>query len=190
MKGPLTPVFESVAGCGSVDVAGQCGLVEAVVAEAGFVDPARAGSPDPVSSDDLGAGVNLGAPVGLQLGKVFHRAVVVSEEIHAADAIALVEVVIDLGQQVVDAHVVWKSLNNVDALRVVNREASAIAGYGGARDAAARNLLAGGADGDAVGEQVGNCIRECCCRNRPSPAERCSSRLAVTATPSTGVVTL
>ena len=69
--------------------------------------------------------MDLRAPVRLQLRKIFDRSRVVPVEIHAADAVLLIEAVIHFAQRVVDAHSIGESLDDVGALGVVNREARA-----------------------------------------------------------------
>src|SRR5208283_941141 len=56
-----------------IQIARQRRLGKPVVAESSFIDPGRIRSPNPVPSHYLGAGVNLGAPVGLELGEIFNR---------------------------------------------------------------------------------------------------------------------
>src|SRR6202035_2876435 len=129
------------------NVAGKRRLVEAVVADPGFIHPSRAGNPNPVSSYDLSASVDDRSPFGLQLGKILHCSVVVPIEIHAADSVVLIDAEIHLAQRVVDANIVRKPLDNIDALRVVYREAGSVAGYrSSCRDRAARDQLAGRTD--------------------------------------------
>ena len=104
--------------------------------------------------------MDVRAPFRLQLRKILDCSGVVSEKVHAADAVILVEGVIDLGNHVVDTHVVGEPLHDVDRLRVVERKAGAIAGdSAGSRDRAARDQLAGMADGNVICQQIGNRIR-------------------------------
>ena len=114
VSGSAHPGIQTVSRRGRVQVAGQRGLVEAVIADARFVDPLCIRSPDPIASDHLSSGMDVGTPLRLQLGKIFDRSGVVAEEIHPADGVALVEVVIHFGNYVVDPHFVGKSLHDVD----------------------------------------------------------------------------
>src|SRR5579862_676591 len=152
--------IKAVTGRRYVQVTRKRGLVQAVVAGARFVHPTSARRPDPVSSHHLSAGMDLRSPVGLQLGEIFHRAVVVSIEIHPADAVALVDVVIDLTQRVVDADFVGESLDHTDALRIVDGESRTGASDAGTGHSTAGDLLTGCADRDTVGHQIGNRIRD------------------------------
>src|SRR3984957_18059982 len=125
------------------EIPGQRRLVEAVVADASFVHPAGAGRPNPAASDHLRPGVDLRSPLGLQLRKIFHRPRVIPVKINSAHAVALVEVVIDFRQRVVDSNIVAKSRLGADPLRVVDGEACTLTSDRRAGHAAPRDQLAG-----------------------------------------------
>ena len=84
--------------------------------------------------------MNVRPPLRLQFGKVFHRPRVVPEEVHPADAVLLIDVVIHLADRVVDRDVVGESVWDVDVWIVVRREAGSVAGNRGAGERAARQL--------------------------------------------------
>src|SRR5580704_19207558 len=67
---PRNAGVQSVARTGGVEITWQGGLVQAVIADARFVDPADAGDPRPASTHHLGAGVNIRPPSRLKFGKV------------------------------------------------------------------------------------------------------------------------
>ena len=85
-------------------VAGESRLVQAVVAKTSFIHPMCGRHIGPVLSKNLGAGVDLGKPSALQLAGVGNCAGVVAEEIHAAERVALVQVVIHFPDRIVGAH--------------------------------------------------------------------------------------
>src|ERR1019366_562925 len=136
---------EPITGCRCVEIAGQGGLVKAVVSDARFIDPTRIRSPSPTSTHDLGTGVNVRAPLGLILREVFHNSRVVAEEVHAADAALIVDVEVDFADRVVDLDVVGESVRNVDVWIVVKGEAAAVAGDRGARERTPSDIQTRGA---------------------------------------------
>src|SRR5438309_11736531 len=77
---------------------------------------------------------------------------------HAADAVPIVEVVIELGDEIVHVDVVVKSIADVDALCVVQGESRAVAGHASARHRTACNVQAGLTDRDSAGLKIGNRI--------------------------------
>src|SRR5581483_11064602 len=107
-------------------------LKQPVVAESRLVYPLRIRYPRPIQAEYLGAGVNIGEPLRLQFGKIFHRPGVVAEEIHSADRVPLVHLVVNLADHVVRADAVRKTI--VDGGRaggieaVVRRKSLAVAG--------------------------------------------------------------
>src|SRR5208282_2608276 len=107
---------EPVAGRGRVEIARQCRLVKAVISEACFIHPARTGIPRPTSANHLGARVNLRPPLRLILRKVFDRPRIVSEEVHPADAVILVDVEIHFADRIVNGDVVGEPIRDIDAL--------------------------------------------------------------------------
>ena len=56
---PADSSIQAVSGRGRIQITGQRGLIEAVVADSGFIYPLRIGSPDPVSADHLGSRMDL-----------------------------------------------------------------------------------------------------------------------------------
>src|ERR1022692_1869040 len=143
----------------SIEIARQGGLVEPVGAEPDFIDPTCAGGKNPATSDHLGACVDLGSPLVLQFRKILHRPRVIPEKIHAADALARSEVVIDLGDYVVDSNLVGKAVDDIDGWIVVGGKSRAVASDRGTSHGAARNFQAGRADLDVVCKQISNRIR-------------------------------
>jgi len=98
--------------------------------------------------------VNLRAPLRLQLGKILNRSRVISEEVHPTHGIALREVVVHLGNYVVNPNLVGEPVDDVVIEVVIDWEALAIATYGGVYTGTsygtARDLLAGRAYLDIV----------------------------------------
>src|SRR6266576_132961 len=142
-----------------VEIARQSGLIETVVASTEFVQQMGVRRVDPVSSDDLGAGVNLREPFLLVLRKVLDGPGIISEEVGPANAAAVVDSEIQLPHDIVDMNDVIESVRDADPLRVFQRESGAVARAGGI---AARDLQTRGTDSEAtiVGRQlkIGQCI--------------------------------
>src|SRR4029077_14343766 len=153
---------EPVAGCGRVEIARQCRLVKAVISKARLIHPMRIGSPRPASANHLSPRVNLRPPLRLQLRKVFDRPCVVPEEVHAADAVILVDVEIHFADRVVNRDVVGESIRNSNALRVVCGETGSVTRDRTARAGAPGDVQAGGAGRDSprlkVCYHVGNAV--------------------------------
>ena len=75
----------------------------------------------------------------------------------------IVEVVIELGDEIVHVDVVVKSIADVDALRVVQGKSRAVAGHASARHRTACNVQASLIDGNSVGLEIGNRVRDAVC---------------------------
>src|SRR5438552_5533095 len=150
--------IEAVARGRPIVIVGESRLVQAVVAKARFVYQARAGDEGPVRAQNLGAGVNLGQPLRLQLLRVGNSAGIVSKEVASADHVAVADVVIDLYYGVVGADGVGQSIVDgggpVRIGAVVRGKALAIAGNRRAQGAAA-DLQTHRTDGNAVALHVG-----------------------------------
>src|SRR5207302_5069134 len=133
--------IEAVARGRPIVIVGESRLIQAVVAKARFVYKARAGDEGPVRAQNLGAGVNLGQPLRLQLLRVGNSAGIVSKEVASADHVAVADVVIDLYYGVVGADGVGQSIVDgggpVRIGAVVRGKALAIAGNRRAQGAAA-----------------------------------------------------
>ena len=71
--------------------------------------------------------MNVRPPLRLQLRKVFNRPRVVSEEVHAADAVVLVEVDIYFTHCIVDVDIVGESVRDIDVWIIVRGEARPVA---------------------------------------------------------------
>src|SRR5208282_2347571 len=128
--------------------------------ESGLIDPTRGRRVGPASSNHLGAGMNVGPPFRLQLRKIFHRSRVVTEKVHTADALLFIEVVIDLGDYVVDPDLVGKSVHYVDGWIIVEGKSRTVASDRTAcRDRATRDFLAGRTDRDMIRQQISNRTR-------------------------------
>src|SRR5256885_16223144 len=123
-----------------VDVVRQGRLVKPVEAKSRFVYPTSARDPDPAASRHLSAGMDLRPPERLQLRKIFDGSSVISEEIHPADTMALIEPVIYLADKVFNPDLVVKSVRDADALIVIKGKAFTITVHGCARESAACNL--------------------------------------------------
>src|SRR4029077_15946616 len=152
---------EPVAGCGRVEIARQCRLVKAVISKARLIHPMRIGSPRPASANHLSPRVNLRPPLRLQLRKVFDRPCVVPEEVHAANAVILVDVEIHFAERVVNGDVVGESIRDVDVWIIVRGETSPVACT---RERATGNQKTGWADAGTpwllqVRNHVNNAVR-------------------------------
>src|SRR5579871_3874008 len=113
---PAHAGIQTVTGRWRVQIARQRRLIQAVVAGPRFVHPARARSPDPASTNHLRPRVNVREPILLQLGKIFHRARVVSEEVSTVDAVTIVQVIVDLSHNIIDMDDVVEPIRNSDGL--------------------------------------------------------------------------
>src|ERR1700746_735666 len=150
--------IEAVTRGRDIVIVGESRLVQAVVAKARFVYQARVGDEGPVCAQNLGAGVNLGQPLWLQLLRVGNSAGIVPKEVASADHVAVADVVIDLYDGIVGADGIRQSI--VDGRgpvwigAVVRGKALAIAGNGRAQGAAA-DLQTNRTDGNAFALHLG-----------------------------------
>src|SRR5580700_55290 len=129
-------VIDAEAGRGYVVVGRKCGLIETVVSKSSLVDPVGTGNVGPVQAHYLGARVDLGQPLRLQLKGIIHRSGIVAEEICPAQCVALVDAVIDLPNRVVGAHGVRKpGCYRCSVRTVVRREPISVASDGRAQRA-------------------------------------------------------
>src|SRR6202041_662917 len=129
--------------CRRIRVVGRlCRLVQGVVAEY------------------LGSGVYQRKPLWLKFNRVIDCSGIVSEEVHSAQGVTLIDVVINLSDCVIGAHDVGKSgLDLCSIGTVIRRETRTVA-----RDwrawGASRHLEADRTDSGAVGLQVGDRVRD------------------------------
>ena len=136
---------------GNIVVGNHRGLVEAVIAEAGFIHPACIWDPGPVLSEDLRARVDIGEPLRLNLKCVGDRPGVVAEEVQGAEVVAIIVVIVDFANHIVDTHCVRQAVVDFGRARricsVVGGKSHSIATYRvGRSEGAARNLKADCAD--------------------------------------------
>ena len=119
---------EPVAGRGGVEIArqGSAGTRRLYPTRASFTQRGT-GIPRPASANYLGARVNVRPPLRLQLRKVFDRSCVVPEEVHAADAVVLVDVEIHFADHIVNGDVVGESIRDIGALSLIRGETSSVA---------------------------------------------------------------
>ena len=119
-------------------------LIEAVIAKPGFIYPARVRNPGPVQAENLSARVNQSQPLRLQLNRVVHGSGIVAEEIHAAEGVVVVDVIVDFSDGIVRADHIGKTGGNGGSIRsVVCGKPFAIAGNcecRGGTDGAARDV--------------------------------------------------
>lgn len=145
-KGPAYTCIQTVRRSRGAQVVRQRRLVQAVVADARLVHPARTGSPDPVATYYLCSGVNRREPLLLQLGEVFYVSGIVSKKVGSADTVLIVQPVVAFADEIVDMHDVVKSVRDADGLAggqggidiclIVRRESGTAAGDGPAREGA------------------------------------------------------
>src|ERR1035438_1385272 len=135
-------LVEPVARTRSIEIARQGRLVQAGIANSRFVHPTGTRGPRPVSAHHLGPGMNVRPPSILVLRKIFDRPRVVSEKIHSAYAAPLVDIEIHFSDRVVNLDVIGESVRNRNALGIISRETTAVAGDRSAGKRAAGDVQA------------------------------------------------
>ena len=151
-------------------VGSKRGLIEAIVAEADFIDPTGTRDPGPVCPQHLRPGVNLGQPLRLQLARVRHSPGVVAEEIPPIKNVALGDVIVDFADRIVGADSVREPESNESRIygvsSVIGRKSFAIAGNRGTQGTAT-DLQTDIADRDICRLQGGNGIYQAIRRVAP-----------------------